>query len=414
MEMDMANQVYANGREVSCKAADGKTICAFPDVCFTPPQTPATPPGVPIPYPNTGLASDCTDGARSVKVSGQEVMLKNKSYFKTSTGDEAGNAPKKGVITSSNKGKVYFVAWSMDVKVEGENAVRHLDMTTGNHACPTANQAAPWTYADRMAMAEGINECDKAREDVKSKCKEPLDRKAECPPESGQLKQANSELRSVNKAFKAGNVSLAKKQLKEKEVSGLQQKLRVALIRGPDSECHRALQCFLTTYSPNRCCPGQTPDHLVEVASFLDRDNTPPGTKRSKAQRIAGWSKYKDSKAPCACAEGGATTLTHGVLSVRRGVTANVFAEAHGVTTWSLKDAAEVGAWAFTSTFRASGCDEECVKKQIENGHKNFQDDPNNPKDIKISSHMIDNDAWRDSAEKVMARKAMRSLLNQS
>ena len=29
-----------------------------------------------------------------------------------------------------NKGKVYFNAWSMDVMVESENAVRHLDMTT--------------------------------------------------------------------------------------------------------------------------------------------------------------------------------------------------------------------------------------------------------------------------------------------
>ncbi|MBV2091711.1 MAG: DUF4150 domain-containing protein, partial [Candidatus Thiodiazotropha sp. (ex Ctena orbiculata)] len=52
----MANDVYANGRELSCKKADGKSICSFPDVCFTPPQTPATPPGVPIPYPNTGMA----------------------------------------------------------------------------------------------------------------------------------------------------------------------------------------------------------------------------------------------------------------------------------------------------------------------------------------------------------------------
>ena len=47
----MGNEVYANSMEVSCKAAAGKSICAFPDVCFTPPTTPATPPGVPIPYP---------------------------------------------------------------------------------------------------------------------------------------------------------------------------------------------------------------------------------------------------------------------------------------------------------------------------------------------------------------------------
>ena len=35
----MGNEVYANGREVACKAADGKSICAFPDVCLTRPDT---------------------------------------------------------------------------------------------------------------------------------------------------------------------------------------------------------------------------------------------------------------------------------------------------------------------------------------------------------------------------------------
>ena len=78
----MSNQVYANNMEVSCKQGAGKSIAAFPDVCFTPPQTPATPPGVPIPYPNTGMDSDATDGSSTVKISSQEVMLKNKSYFK--------------------------------------------------------------------------------------------------------------------------------------------------------------------------------------------------------------------------------------------------------------------------------------------------------------------------------------------
>jgi len=135
----MADEVYANSQEISCKAGSGKSIAAMPDVCFTPPQTPATPPGVPIPYPNTGMASDCTEGSKTVQISGQEVMLKDKSYFKKSTGDEAGSAPKKGVITSKITGKVYFIAWSMDVKFEGENVVRHLDMTTHNHGSPQPN-----------------------------------------------------------------------------------------------------------------------------------------------------------------------------------------------------------------------------------------------------------------------------------
>src|SRR5262252_4067534 len=114
----MGCEVYANNNMIACKAADGKTIAAFPDVCFTPPLTPATPPGVPIPYPNTGMASDSTSGSTSVQISGQEIMLKNKSYFSRSSGDEAGSAPQKGVMTSQQMGKVYFNAWSMDVKVE--------------------------------------------------------------------------------------------------------------------------------------------------------------------------------------------------------------------------------------------------------------------------------------------------------
>lgn len=146
----MANKVYANMMEVSCKAASGKTICAFPDVCMTPPMTPATPPGVPIPYPNTGMATDATDGSTSVQISGKEIMLKNKSSFSKSSGDEAGSAPKKGVVTSKNMGKVFFNMWSMDVKVEGENVVRHLDITTHNHASMPGN-SPPMPHMDGMA-----------------------------------------------------------------------------------------------------------------------------------------------------------------------------------------------------------------------------------------------------------------------
>src|SRR6266849_6879641 len=154
----MACEVFANNMTVACKAADGKAICAFPDVCFTPPQTPATPPGVPIPYPNTGLASDCSDGSKTVQVSGQEVMLKDKSYFKTSTGNEAGSAPKKGVVSSKITGKVYFTMWSMDVKFEGENVVRHLDMTTHNHG--NTPNTGPWTFVDEAAIGkQGV--CEK-------------------------------------------------------------------------------------------------------------------------------------------------------------------------------------------------------------------------------------------------------------
>lgn len=150
----MSNEVYANGREISCKSAAGKSTCSFPDVCFTPPQTPATPPGVPLPYPNTGMASDTTSGSKTVQISDKEIILKDSSFFKKSTGDEAGSAPKKGVMTSQITGKVYFTSWSMDVMIEGENAVRHLDMTTHNHGSFPSN-TAPWPYADAAAVGKG-------------------------------------------------------------------------------------------------------------------------------------------------------------------------------------------------------------------------------------------------------------------
>lgn len=159
----MANEVYANGRELSCKKADGKTICSFPDVCMTPPENPTTPPGVPIPYPNTGFAKDTTSGSKKVKISGKEVMLKNKSYYKKSVGDEAGSATKKGVITSVNRGKVYFNSWSMDVKIEGKNVTRHLDLTTHNHASQIG-QTPPFPNQDGMILPPSSPICEEAQE----------------------------------------------------------------------------------------------------------------------------------------------------------------------------------------------------------------------------------------------------------
>lgn len=158
----MSNEVYANMMELSCKAASGKSICAFPDVCFTPPTAPPTPPGVPIPYPNTGMSSDTSGGSKTVKISGKECMVKNKSYFKKSMGDEAGCAPKKGIVNSKIQGKVYFNSWSMDVKIEGENVVRHMDMTTHNHASQIGNESAPFPHVERVAPSADakVKPCD--------------------------------------------------------------------------------------------------------------------------------------------------------------------------------------------------------------------------------------------------------------
>jgi Domain of unknown function (DUF4150) len=124
--------VFANGREVSSKASQNKTIAAMPDVCLSPPGPPAGP--VPIPYPNTSMATDTADGSKTVFIGGKQVGLKNASVYKKSTGNEpATNSFGAGVVSHVIQGKTKFAAWSFDVKFEGHNAIRHLDLTTTNH-----------------------------------------------------------------------------------------------------------------------------------------------------------------------------------------------------------------------------------------------------------------------------------------
>lgn len=298
----MANNVYANGREVSCKAAaTGLSICAFPDVCFTPPLTPATPPGVPIPYPNTGMASDCTSGSTSVQVSGREVMLKDKSYFKRSVGDEAGCAPKKGVVSSVNMGKVYFIAWSMDVHVEGENVVRNLDLTTHNHAW-TPN-APPTAYKDRMAMAKGLSECEGMKKEVEEKCE---DFKEPPCPDSSAIKKAEKARAKVKKGLEARGMSDKKArahptyEAANDKVNAAYDNYSKTFYDGKEGKCLKALDCFLSSEDPSRCCDKQTPHHLVPSSAIL------PESVRGRKNEPASedFKGYKSKKAPCVCAEG--------------------------------------------------------------------------------------------------------------
>lgn len=354
----MANEVYANGREVSCKAADGKSICAFPDVCFTPPQTPATPPGVPIPYPNTAFAKDAASGSKKVKISGKEVMLKNKSHFKTSTGDEAGSAPKKGVITSKIKGKAYFNAWSMDVKIEGSNVVRHLDLTTHNHASQIG-QTPPIAYLDRMSLMS-VKECDEQREKVQDAC-DPPEEKAVCPDTAG-YDAARSNQRDVQAQFPSGSPERAAAQ------AVVDYSLEQYANEIKENPCLRELRCALTTYSQGNsgaCCPPQTPEHLVPASQF-------------GAGRGAGHPVYSAGAAPCACAEGGATKATHGLLGGGR----RAYMDDHDIPTntndpvWTLDDSAECGAQSAAEVLQ---CDAECLKAQLMEGHRRMDIDGSEP-----------------------------------
>jgi len=150
----MGCDVFADGNEIACKAGDGKVIAAFPDVCLSPPSPPAGP--IPVPYPNTSFSKDMKNGSKSVKIKDKEVMLKDKSFYKTSPlGDEAATKTLgAGVITHVITGKTYFMAWSMDVKFEGKNVDRHVDLTTCNHASLIGNMMAAMANLAKIAVAK--------------------------------------------------------------------------------------------------------------------------------------------------------------------------------------------------------------------------------------------------------------------
>jgi len=358
----MASTVFANGMEVSCKAAAGKTICAFPDVCFTPPQTPATPPGVPIPYPNTGLASDTADGSKKVKIGGKEVGLKNKSNFKKSSGDEAGSAPKKGVVTSKNTGKVYFNSWSMNVKFEGENAVRHFDLTTNNHAGSVPGDTPTWPYIDRMAMGQ-VKPCVQERKEVQEKCKVDNDGNVKCPDASGYhtAQQANDTAREALKKAEESGVGVAVAQANKTAAQAAANESHMQYSKDVrDDKCNKAARCMLVPWDKKKCCKPQTPHHLVFKASFKKGGKARPGCDG-----------YDADKAPCICATGGASSGTHGLIHAKQKdqmVKRLGGRLPNADDTWKCGRAERVAAQAVHDLFPQ--CSRRCIQAQLRSVHQ--------------------------------------------
>lgn len=338
----MANSVFANGREIACKAGVGKTICAFPDVCFTPPENPATPPGVPVPYPNTGMASDTTDGSKKVKISDKEVGLKNKSSFKKSMGDEAGAAAKKGVVTSKNTGKVFFNAWSMDVKIEGQNAVRHLDLTTNNHASMPGD-TPPWPYLDSMAS-------DLANDHP---CKKDATKEDEA---CGKLYEKKPD-GSLNKAASKRNICDKSNEDAKK--------------------CREAQKCRLvpqdTAASENSfgCCSGDEAHHLVEAHGFIE-SGTRDGYSGSLLPKFSDAGKsYKPGDAPCVCASGkkGGDGEHADMHSVQGALELGAITR-NKIFAWNYAEARAAGITAHKAVFVDNDCSEACLQKQLDSYHK--------------------------------------------
>jgi hypothetical protein len=318
----MSNEVYANNMEIACKAGAGKSICSFPDVCFTPPQTPATPPGVPIPYPNTGMASDTTDGSKTVQISSQEVMLKNKSYFKRSTGDEAGCAPKKGVVTSTNMGKVYFTAWSMDVKIEGENAVRNLDLTTHNHN-PSPGNTPPWMYIDSVAVPPPDHPCHDEINTAQAACK------------GSKLVQKGS-----------GHIRICDEE----------------------GKCEKAMACILVPKGKDKemcCSPNNTGHHLIEDHWVRPNGELMPDFAHLAAKNPNGTFRKLGGPydgAPTVCVNRSRFHDKHGILHATQGLHEE---ELLGKAL-DYQRAKEIALEAHGDAFPNSSCSGTCLESQLD------------------------------------------------
>lgn len=129
---------------------------AFPDVCKTP--APPAPAPIPVPYPNIAQSSDTAQGASTVSCDGNPVCVKD-SNFMVSTGDEAGSL--LGVASNKIKGKAEFVNFSFDVKFEGKNVPRAMDLMLHND-----KNTPPFPVIQGPAMAMGKDKgncylCDK-------------------------------------------------------------------------------------------------------------------------------------------------------------------------------------------------------------------------------------------------------------
>ncbi|MEZ4297419.1 MAG: DUF4150 domain-containing protein [Polyangiaceae bacterium] len=178
----MPGNVFANGRSVLHKDDGGTQIAGVPDVCKTP--SPGGP--VPVPYPNLAMSSDLADGTKKVKIQGAMAAHKSAKISKSS-GDEAGTAG--GVVSNVNRGKMAFSLYSMDVKLEGKNAVRFADLGPGNGN--SYNDMYPAVVGGVHMVAYGddsakdvCDKCDQARpphrmwatDDCVAACKKWMDR----------------------------------------------------------------------------------------------------------------------------------------------------------------------------------------------------------------------------------------------
>ena len=267
----------------------------------------------------------------------------------------------------------------MDVKVEGLNVVRHLDMTTHNHASFPPN-GVPWPYMSEDDWSDPANPC------IGDHVKEML-ACADYKPHNPAGKDACEAASLMDKPSGSYDVELAMP-------SGTAEDSTAAMEARYDAEanpCIVARRCSLEQYDSKNtnCCPGQTPHHIVEASSFYKKGfgNGRGGSEKGVASvpipgmTTTGDDRYRESKAPCVCAEGKSQNVgSHGLMHTHQSVNNKKFPAgtilyqgdstptpvAHKAT---YAQARQSGIDAFGEVFSSSNCSPACLKKQLDNYH---------------------------------------------
>jgi hypothetical protein len=361
---------------------------------------------VPLPYPLTAMDDDTDEGSKEVKISDKPVMLKDQSNFKKCSGDEAATKTLgMGVVTAGITGKVFFCMWSMDVKIEGQNAVRHLDMVTHNHSSQVG-QTPPWPFNKRAALAESTGECDAEVEAAKDACTDKngkWKKEADCPSNK-DIKKTRKAMGKAKQAAVAKGASAAAKKKYEDAIKAWEGEYDKFAKEIEANDCHKKMRCLLYPYGKKLCCPSQTGDHLIDASCFFESGRGGKTKSGKVSKPLKGCSKYKTNKAPCMCVEGPSNTIgTHGLMHTYKGSMAIDGQDKNGMQT--LDQATENGVKAQKKVFKESGCTEECIEAQLKKYH---EDEAKMDGDSKVKAAA----SGRTSPEDV--KKARQTLANKA
>jgi len=221
----------------------------------------------------------------------------------------------------------------MDVKFEGENVVRHLDLTTHNHASDPGD-TPPMTYMDKMKSGDA-EPCGNMPEKMKEACA------GGDPCESG---------------------------------------------------CKAARKCALAPHKPRSCCKNEQAHHVIPVRCFLkpgERKKTGPLRGKGPWKTWPGSEGYNPNEAPCICLEGhakGQGTGSHKIAHDHFDAAEDAHISPDGTAgSWSYAEACKAGADSIEKATKGKGdCSAKCIRAQLNAYHSSKKKMPHLKKSTRL------------------------------